>query len=228
MINLAVVGYGYWGPNIVRNVMERAELSMWGLCELDPDRSAKFSDRYPGVHTCADFDEMLADPTVDAVSIATPPSTHYPLVRKALEAGKHVLVEKPLATTAAHAQELVELADRSGLVLMPGHTFLYSPPVNKVRDLIASGELGEIYFVTSSRMNLGIYQADGVVKRPRSARPVDPPVLAQRADRGGRDLGPQRDRAGRARRPRSSRSRSPAGPPPTSRSPGWRRARSAR
>jgi predicted dehydrogenase len=85
-------------------------------------------------------------------------------VRKALEAGKHVLVEKPLATTAAHAQELVELADRSGLVLMPGHTFLYSPPVNKVRDLIASGELGEVYFVTSSRMNLGIYQADGVVK----------------------------------------------------------------
>jgi predicted dehydrogenase len=164
LINLAVVGYGYWGPNIVRNVMDRAELSIWGLCELDPDRSAKFSNRYPGVHTCADFDEMLADSTVDAVSIATPPSTHFPLARKALEAGKHVLVEKPLATTAAHAQELVELADRSGLVLMPGHTFLYSPPVNKVRDLIAAGELGEVYFVTSSRMNLGIYQADGVVK----------------------------------------------------------------
>jgi predicted dehydrogenase len=163
VINLAVVGYGYWGPNIVRNVMERTEHSLWGLCEMNPDRVAKFSARYPGVRTTASFDEVLADPTVDAVSIATPPSTHYPLVKQALEAGKHVLVEKPLATGAADADELVELAERAGLVLMPGHTFLYSAAVNKVRALIESGELGEIYFVTSSRMNLGIYQPDGVV-----------------------------------------------------------------
>jgi predicted dehydrogenase len=163
MINLAVVGYGYWGPNIVRNVMERPELSLWGLCEMNAERAAKFSARYPGVHTTASFDEVLADPSVDAVSIATPPSTHYALVKQALEAGKHVLVEKPLATTAVDAEELVEIAEREGLVLMPGHTFLYSPAVNKVRDLIDSGELGEIYFITSSRMNLGIYQPDGVV-----------------------------------------------------------------
>jgi predicted dehydrogenase len=163
VINLAVVGYGYWGPNIVRNVMERAELNLWGLCEMNPERVEKFSARYPGVHTTPDFDEVLADPAVDAVSIATPPATHYPLVKRALEAGKHVLVEKPLATTAADAEELVEIAERAGLVLMPGHTFLYSAAVNKVRDLIESGELGEVYFVTSSRMNLGIYQPDGVV-----------------------------------------------------------------
>jgi predicted dehydrogenase len=163
VINLAVVGYGYWGPNIVRNVTERPELSLWGLCEMNPERVGRFSARYPGVRTTASFDEVLADPTVDAVSIATPPRTHYPLVKQALEAGKHVMVEKPLATTAADAQELVDLADRQGLVLMPGHTFLYSPAVNKVRALIDSGELGEIYFVTSSRMNLGIYQPDGVV-----------------------------------------------------------------
>jgi predicted dehydrogenase len=163
VINVAVVGYGYWGPNIVRNVMERPELTFWGLCEMNPERVAKFASRYPGAHTCTSFDEVLADPTVDAVSIATPPRTHYPLVKQALEAGKHVLVEKPLATTSADAQELVELAAREGLVLMPGHTFLYSPAVNKVRDLIESGELGEVYFITSSRMNLGIYQADGVV-----------------------------------------------------------------
>ena len=163
MIKLAVVGYGYWGPNIVRNVMERPELELWGLCEMNPDRVAKFSARYPGVRTSADLGEVLADPTVDAVSIATPPATHYPLVKRALEAGKHVLVEKPLATCAAEAAELVELAEAKGLTLMPGHTFLYSPAVNKVRDLIDSGELGEIYFVTSSRMNLGIYQPDGVV-----------------------------------------------------------------
>ena len=162
-INLAVVGYGYWGPNIVRNVMERPELELWGLCEMNPERTAKFTSRYPGARTCDDFGAMLADPRVDAVSIATPPSTHHALAKRALEAGKHVLVEKPLATTVAEAQELVELAERRGLVLMPGHTFLYSPPVNKVRELIVSGELGEVYFVTSSRMNLGIYQPDGVV-----------------------------------------------------------------
>jgi predicted dehydrogenase len=160
---LAVVGYGYWGPNIVRNVMERSELELWGLCEMNPERAAKFSARYPGMRTSDDFDEVLADATVDAVSIATPPATHYDLVKRALEAGKHVLVEKPLATCAAQASELVALAEAKGLTLMPGHTFLYSPAVNKVRELIDSGELGEIYFITSSRMNLGIYQPGGVV-----------------------------------------------------------------
>jgi predicted dehydrogenase len=163
VIKLAVVGYGYWGPNIVRNVMERSELELWGLCEMNPERVEKFSARYPGVRTSADFDEVLADPTVDAVSIATPPVTHHPLVKRALEAGKHVLVEKPLATNTVEAEELQALALSQGLILMPGHTFLYSPAVNKVRELIVSGELGEVYFVTSSRMNLGIYQPDGVV-----------------------------------------------------------------
>jgi len=163
-INLAVVGYGYWGPNIVRNVLERPELRFWGLCEMSHERVSKFAERYPGMRSCASYDEVLADPSVDAVSIATPPATHHALVERALLAGKHVLVEKPLATTAAQADALIELAAREGLVLMPGHTFLYSPAVNKVRDLITSGELGEIYFITSSRMNLGIYQPDGVIK----------------------------------------------------------------
>ena len=133
------------------------------LCELDPERAAEFSRRYPGVPTSSDFDAVLDDERTQAVSIATPPRTHFRLVKQALEAGKHVLVEKPLATSVAEAEALVELADHHGLVLMPGHTFLYSPPVNKVRDLITTGQLGDIYFVTSSRMNLGIYQPDGVV-----------------------------------------------------------------
>lgn len=162
-LNIAVVGYGYWGPNIVRNVVERPEFEMWGLCELNPERVSKFTARHPAVRTCASFDEVLDDPEVHAVSIATPPSTHYPLAKRALEAGKHVLIEKPLATNVADAESLVALAGSEGLVLMPGHTFLYSPAVNKVRELIVSGELGEVYFVTSSRMNLGIYQPDGVV-----------------------------------------------------------------
>jgi predicted dehydrogenase len=162
-IGMAVVGYGYWGPNLVRNVMERPEFELALMCDRSPEQLARFSTRYPGLPTCTSFDEVLADPSVEAVSIATPPRTHHALVKQALEAGKHVLVEKPLATTSSDAEELVALAERRGVVLMPGHTFLYSPAVNKVRELIDCGELGEIYFITSSRMNLGIYQPDGVV-----------------------------------------------------------------
>jgi predicted dehydrogenase len=162
-LNIGVVGYGYWGPNVVRNITERPEFQMKVLCELDESQAARFSARYPGIPVEKEFDRMLDDPEIDAVAIATPPKTHYRLVKQALAAGKHVLVEKPLATTAADALELVEYAEQQGLTLMPGHTFLYSPSVNKVRDLIKDGVLGEPYFITSSRMNLGIYQADGVV-----------------------------------------------------------------
>jgi predicted dehydrogenase len=162
-IRVAVVGYGYWGPNLVRNIVEQPELELWGLCELSEERITKFANRYPGIRTSRSFDDVVGDPSVDAVSIATPPRTHHALVKRALAAGKHVLVEKPLATSVAEAEDLIELADRNGLVLMPGHTFIYSPAVNKVNDLIKAGELGDIYFITSSRMNLGIYQHDGVI-----------------------------------------------------------------
>jgi predicted dehydrogenase len=162
-VGVAVVGYGYWGPNIVRNIAERPELDLISLCETDPAKAASFSRRFPGIPAGVAFDEMLKDDSVEAVAIATPPRTHYPLARAALEAGKHVLVEKPLATTVAEAEDLVEVTERLGLVLMPGHTFLYSPAVNKVKDLIRDGDLGDLYFVTSSRMNLGIYQPDGVI-----------------------------------------------------------------
>jgi predicted dehydrogenase len=162
-IGVVVVGYGYWGPNIVRNVLECPELELLALCELDKSRADMFTARYGAIPTVDDFDAVLADPRVQAVCVATPPRTHYRLVRKALEAGKHVLVEKPLATSTADGEVLVELAERLELTLMPGHTFLYSPAVNKVCDLIARGSLGEIYFVTSSRMNLGNYQGDGVI-----------------------------------------------------------------
>jgi predicted dehydrogenase len=162
-IGIAVVGYGYWGPNLARNIAERPEFRLVGLCERDPARAMDFARRYPGCEVEHDLDAMLLDPRVQAVSIATPPATHYDLARRALEAGKHVMVEKPLATSAAHAEELIELAAGVERVLMPGHTFVYSPPVNKVRDLIRAGELGDVYFITSSRMNLGLYQPDGVI-----------------------------------------------------------------
>src|SRR4051794_26526232 len=162
-LRTAVVGYGYWGPNLVRNVMERPELEFAGLCERDPDRAAAFSARYVGQPLFRDLDDVLADESVDAVVVATPPRTHHAIVRAALEAGKHVLVEKPLATTSEDAIDLLETAQRHSLTLMPGHTIGYSPPVNKVKDLITDGSLGDVYFVTSSRMNLGKYQADGVI-----------------------------------------------------------------
>lgn len=162
-IGVAVVGYGYWGPNIVRNVLERPEFRLLGLCERDPNRAADFSRRHPTIAVAPELDDILLDPRVQAVMIATPPRTHHQLAAYALRAGRHVLVEKPLAATVAEAEDLVAVAAEVDRVLMPGHTFLYSPPVNKVRELIAAGELGDVYFVTSSRMNLGLYQADGVI-----------------------------------------------------------------
>jgi predicted dehydrogenase len=162
-LRVAVVGYGYWGPNLARNVIERPELELAALCERDPERAAAFSARTPGVQVHQELDALLADPDVDAVLVATPPRTHHAVVRAALEAGKHVLVEKPLATTSADARDLIDVAEEQGVVLMPGHTFVYSPPVNKVRELIQSDVVGEVYFVTSSRMNLGKYQSDGVI-----------------------------------------------------------------
>ncbi|MGB7684996.1 MAG: Gfo/Idh/MocA family oxidoreductase [Solirubrobacterales bacterium] len=162
-IGAMVVGYGYWGPNIVRNVVERPEFRLMGLCEMDQGRAEDFRRRHPGVWVESDLDAALADPRIEAVAIATPPHTHFDLVSRALRAGKHVLVEKPLARSAAEAAELIILAEEVDRVLMPGHTFLYSPSVNAVRDLIRADELGEIYFATSSRMNLGLYQQDGVV-----------------------------------------------------------------
>jgi predicted dehydrogenase len=162
-IGISVVGYGYWGPNMVRNVVESRDFELISLCERDELRIAESQRRHPVTEVEREFDAVLCDSRVDAVAIATPPATHFPLVRKALEAGKHVLVEKPLAMTSAHAVELIKLAERMGLVLMPGHTFLYSPPVNKVLELVKEEVLGDIHFVTSSRMNLGRYQQDGVV-----------------------------------------------------------------
>jgi predicted dehydrogenase len=162
-IGTVVVGYGYWGPNLVRNLQERSEFRLRGVCERDEGRIKEFRRRHPQIWVDRDFDSAIGDPRVEAVAIATPPRTHHSLVRRALEAGKHVLVEKPLATTSAEAAELIEIADERGLVLMPGHTFLYSPPVNRIRDLIREDVLGEVYFVTSTRMNLGKYQRDGVI-----------------------------------------------------------------
>jgi len=162
-IRTVVVGFGYWGPNLVRNINARPEFELSGICEQDPKRAAECVSRYHGVPVRSDLRRFLDDPDIDAVAVATPPRTHYDLARRALNARKHVLVEKPLAVHPDEAEDLLRLADDVDKTLMPGHTFVYSPPVNKVRDLIRSGQLGDVYFITSSRMNLGLYQSDGVV-----------------------------------------------------------------
>jgi predicted dehydrogenase len=159
-VRTGVVGLGYWGPNLIRNLQELDAAELCWICDLDRTRLDAIARRYPAARSTRTFDELLADGDLEAIAIATPVSTHYPLALAALEAGKHVFIEKPLAASAAEAQELRSLAYELGLTLMPGHTFLYSPPVNMIRDLIKSGELGSIYFISMSRVNLGLHQSD--------------------------------------------------------------------
>ena len=159
-VRTAVVGLGYWGPNLIRNLNDIESAELRWICDLDQSRLDTFGRRYPAVSCTRDFADLLADPELEAVAIATPVSTHHPLALAALEAGKHVFVEKPLAASVAQAEALAAAAARRGLTLMPGHTFLYSPPVNMIRELIAGGELGDIYFISMSRVNLGLHQSD--------------------------------------------------------------------
>jgi predicted dehydrogenase len=159
-IRFAVVGVGYWGPNLVRNLfdLEGAEISH--VCDVRPEALESITRRYPGLTTTDSLNDLLADKTVDAVAIATPVTSHFPLARAALEAGKHVIVEKPLAASSAEARQLIELASCNGLVLMPGHTFLYSPSVNLIHAMINEGAIGDLYFISTSRVNLGLHQPD--------------------------------------------------------------------
>jgi predicted dehydrogenase len=160
VVRVAVIGLGYWGPNLVRNLAELPMVELAGLCDLRPEVLETFSRRYPGVPCSTDTESILADPAIDAVVISTPVSTHYSLAFAALAAGKHVFVEKPMAASSHEAGGLKRKAEQEGLVLMPGHTFLYSPPVTAIKRLIDDGELGEIFFISTSRVNLGLHQSD--------------------------------------------------------------------
>ena len=159
-VTTGVVGLGYWGPNLIRNLNELDAADLRWVCDLDEERLRPISKRYPAVRATRSYDDLIHDPELEAVAIATPVSTHYPLALAALEAGKHVFIEKPLAASSVEARRLAQVADERGLTLMPGHTFLYSPPVNMIRDLIHSGELGDVYFISMSRVNLGLHQSD--------------------------------------------------------------------
>ena len=157
-VTVGQAGLGHWGKNLVRNFDELAELT-W-ICDADEARRAEFGGRYPNARVTASFEEMIADDELQAVVIATPVPTHYPFAKQALEAGKHVFVEKPPAMRAAEMEELVALAEEHGLVLMPGHLLLYHPGVLKLKELVDSGELGDVLCVYGNRQNLGIIRTN--------------------------------------------------------------------
>jgi predicted dehydrogenase len=157
---VAVVGLGYWGPNWVRNFYQLQLADRVVACDLDRTRCERIRSLYPAAETGLRFEDVLADPDIEGVVVATPVSSHYPMARRVLDAGKSVLVEKPLAMSPAEAADLMRLARRRGGVLMAGHTFEYSAPVLKIHEVISAGELGEVFYVSSIRANLGLFQHD--------------------------------------------------------------------
>lgn len=159
-IGLAVIGAGYWGPNLVRSALATPDLSLKWLCDLDIMRAKEVLRPFSTIRATSSFEEVLADPAVAAVAIATPAATHFDLIRAALDADKHVLVEKPLTTSIAEGRKLAQLAQQSGLALMCDHTYCYTPAVQRIRQLIRGGEIGDIQFVDSVRINLGLVQPD--------------------------------------------------------------------
>jgi predicted dehydrogenase len=160
MINVGVVGYGYWGPNLVRNFAETPGAQVKAVADLDSQKLALVQRRYPGVKTTGRLEDLLEDPWIDAIAIATPVSTHFDLGMKALKAGKHLWLEKPLAESVDKAKRLVDEADRLQKVLIVDHTFIYTDAVRKMGELVRNGDLGQVYYYDSTRLNLGLFQRD--------------------------------------------------------------------
>ena len=160
MIKMGVVGYGYWGPNIVRNFMEAENSTVKSVSDLNPQRQKLAKTRYPALETMAVPDDMFADPEIDAVAIVTPVRTHFDLAMRALKSGKHVLLEKPLTENVKQGEMLLEEAHKRNLILMVDHTFVYTSTIRKVKDIISSGEMGNVYYYDSVRVNLGLFQHD--------------------------------------------------------------------
>ncbi|MBU0484847.1 MAG: Gfo/Idh/MocA family oxidoreductase [Proteobacteria bacterium] len=160
MLNIAVVGCGYWGPNLIRNFMSSSNTNLTWACDLDSARLGNVLRPYPGVKLTTEFTDIINDASVDAVAIATPVASHFPLAKACLENGKHVLVEKPLAAKVSQGEELVKLAEKNKLVLMCDHTFCYTGAVRKIKEVIDSGALGKILYYDSVRINLGLFQHD--------------------------------------------------------------------
>ncbi len=159
-INVGVVGLGYWGPNLVRNFRSLPDCSLKVMCDLNGERLAHLKTLYPEVEGEKSFEKLIARSDIDAVVIATAVRFHFPMAKAALLAGKHTLIEKPLAASVVECQELIDIARQKGLVLMVGHTFLYSSPVRKIKEIIDNGDVGELRYISSRRLNLGLFQKD--------------------------------------------------------------------
>jgi predicted dehydrogenase len=160
MIQMGVVGYGYWGPNLVRNFMETPGAQVKAVADLDSQKLALVNRRYPSVKTTNRIEDLLHDPWIDAIAIATPVSTHFDLGMQALKAGKHLWLEKPMTESVEKAQRLIEEADRRQRVLIVDHTFIYTDAVRKMGELVRNGDLGQVYYYDSTRVNLGLFQRD--------------------------------------------------------------------
>ena len=160
VVRVGVIGYGYWGPNVVRNFHGLERCQVLTVCDKSPAALLRASRLYPAVHMTTDFTEVLTSPDIDAVAVVTPVWTHFDLARAALLNGKHVFVEKPFTSTSRQAEELIELADQKNLKLMVDHTFLFSGAVRKIRQLVDDGTLGPLYYFDSTRVNLGLFQHD--------------------------------------------------------------------
>lgn len=158
--NVGVIGCGYWGPNLLRNFAENEAAQLRWICDTDEARLAAMGRRYPMVQTTTDYRQLVDDPELHAVAVVTPVATHFSLAKELLSAGKHVLVEKPLTATVREARELIDLADANQRTLMVDHTFVYTGAVRKMKELVASGELGDLLYFDSVRINLGLFQRD--------------------------------------------------------------------
>jgi len=159
-LRIAVIGLGYWGPNLVRNLADTPGARAAMACDSDPERCAAIARRYPSLHVTSDLQEVMRSPDIDAVCIATPVATHYDLARQAFLRDKHVLVEKPLTNSVRDAERLVETAEGRGLTLMVGHTYIYTGAVRLLRELARSGAVGDLYYLESERLNLGLFRPD--------------------------------------------------------------------
>jgi predicted dehydrogenase len=157
---IAVIGCGYWGPNLIRNFRSLPDCRLKTMCDLNQQRLKHLHQLYPEVQGTTDYDSVLADPEVNAVAIATAVRFHFPMAKASLLAGKHTFIEKPMAASVAECEELIEIARRQGLTLMVGHTFLYSPAVRKLKEIVRSGDIGEVRYISARRLNLGLYQKD--------------------------------------------------------------------
>jgi len=160
MLNIGVIGYGYWGPNLVRNFVESPHTQVLAVADTQAGRRSLVEARYPHIQTVNDARDLIANPKIDAVVVATPVASHFDLAMAALRAGKHVLVEKPLASSTDQGNRLIDEAERRKLVLMVDHTFVYTSAVRKIRDLVEKGELGQPYYYDAIRINLGLFQHD--------------------------------------------------------------------